>query len=143
MSGPDDAGLPPCMPESELEGADASVRYVLRMARNLAISEVRRGKRTQLVPPEAFEENEALEVVDVLEARELRAALEACRERLPARPREAFDARMEHAGELDDRDLAGLAGMVVNTFHKNLSRARTLLVSCLERHGISLAGIAS
>ena len=118
-------------------GANGLVRLTVRIARNLAVSEVR---RTKARPVEA----EQLEVA-LAEATEgpvgapdpmLRQAITECRDKLPAKPREAFDARIASSGGQDDEDLATSLGMRLNTFLQNFTRARKLLAECLGRRGI-------
>lgn len=120
---------------------NALLRFALRVARNHAIDEVRRAR---LQPSEADALERALhaeqgEVEPVLPDPALRAALERCRDGLPAQPRRAFDLRLAAQGGRADRDLAEEAGMQLNTFLKNVGRARALLVECLKRAGVELA----
>lgn len=113
------------------------LRLALRIARNLAISEVRR-IRARPVPDEDLER--ALEAAadsgpeppDPL----LRAVLARCHERLPEKPRQALDARLGAAGGTNDDDLAQVIGMRLNTFLQNFGRARKLLAECLKRAGV-------
>lgn len=111
------------------------LRLGVRIARNLAISEVR---RTRAVPVEAAELE--LELVDATNPPDpiLRLAIEACRDKLPAKPREALDARLASAGGHDDAALASSVGMRLNTFLQNFTRARQLLAECLARSGVVL-----
>ena len=126
-------------PRLELSGKNASVRYAMRLARNLAISEARRHKRIHLVAPEALEREADESLPDAGDLTDpLQAAVRLCIEKLPERPRQALEARLEDDGASADRTLAELLDMAVNTFHKNLSRARALLAECLGRHGMEL-----
>jgi len=68
----------------------------------------------------------------------LRRAIAECRDKLPAKPREAFDARLASAGGKDDDDLAQAIGMRLNTFLQNFTRARKLLADCLKKRGVSV-----
>lgn len=68
----------------------------------------------------------------------LRAAIDDCRDRLPPKPRQAFDARLASAGGHDDVELATSLGLKVNTFLQNFTRARQLLVDCLNKKGVAL-----
>jgi RNA polymerase sigma-70 factor (ECF subfamily) len=122
---------------------DPLLRLAIRIARNLAVSDLR---RRRLEPVEA----------DVLEGLAhdagafapapdrwrdplLRRALEACREKLPARPAAALDARLASAGADPDAVVAAGVGMRVNTFLQNVIRARRFLADCLRKRGIDLA----
>jgi RNA polymerase sigma-70 factor (ECF subfamily) len=69
----------------------------------------------------------------------LRAVIVRCRERLPAKPREALDARLAESGGDPDAALAERLGMKKNTFLQNFTRARTMLAECLEKNGVDLA----
>jgi RNA polymerase sigma-70 factor (ECF subfamily) len=119
------------------------LRLGIRIARNLAVSELRRNRLDPV-------ETEALDGL----ARDfeqdppgpgrtadpaLRQAIEGCRRQLPARPAAALTARLENAGEEPDARLAERLGMRINTFLQNIGRARRLLADCLKRRGIDLA----
>ncbi len=125
-------------PRFEPDGRpNALLRFTIRIARNLAISEVR---RTKAAPVEA-DTIETL-VVDESPMREpdplLRNAIADCRDKLPPKPREAFDARLANAGGDDDDTLASSLGMKLNTFLQNFTRARKMLADCLGTKGIAL-----
>jgi RNA polymerase sigma-70 factor (ECF subfamily) len=115
-------------------GANGLVRLAVRIARNLAIDEVRRTK-ARPVEPERLEA-ELAEVPAAAPDPMLRTAITECRDKLPAKPREAFDARIASAGGQDDEDLATSLGMRLNTFLQNFTRARKLLAECLGKRGI-------
>jgi RNA polymerase sigma-70 factor (ECF subfamily) len=68
----------------------------------------------------------------------LRAAIAECRDKLPPKPREAFDARLAGDGARDDADLATSIGMRLNTFLQNFTRARKLLAECLGKRGVAI-----
>lgn len=110
----------------------ALVRFSIRIARNLAISEVRRMK----VHDHHVDEIEMPEVAapDPM----LREAIEDCREKLPAKPRAALEARLAAAGAREDEELAAGLAMSRNTFLQNFTRARKFLVDCLGKRGITL-----
>jgi RNA polymerase sigma-70 factor (ECF subfamily) len=123
--------------------ADALLRVGIRIARNLAVSELRRNRLDPM-------EIEALERI----ARDheanppgpdrgadpaLRQAIEDCLRQLPARPAAVLIARLQNAGEEPDARLAKRLGMRINTFLKNFGRARRFLADCLRRRGIDLA----
>ena len=125
-------------PRVERDGRpNALLRLALRIARNAAVDEVRRA-RVAPTEPEALER--ALHAVDAGDVEGalpdplLRRAIERCREGLPPAPRRAFEARA--TGGRADRDLAEAEGMQLNTFLKNVGRARTLLIECLGKAGV-------
>ena len=108
------------------------VRLAVRIARNLAVSELRRTK-THPVEPKHLELAEVRpEAPDPL----LRAAILDCRDKLPGKPRQALDARLEGGNE--DLTLATRLGMQLNTFLQNFARARKLLAECLGKRGIAI-----
>ena len=112
------------------------LRFSIRIARNLAVSELRK-VRTR--PAEAEEIEAALSEDEPPVAAPdpmLRRAIIECREKLPAKPREAFDARLANAGGKDDEDLAQTIGMRLNTFLQNFTRARKLIADCLNKRGV-------
>lgn len=124
-------------PKVERTGANALLRFAIRVARNAAIDELRRARHD---PTEIDRLERALhdeqpadpELPDPL----LREQIETCREQLPAQPARALTARLESRGGTADRDLAEQVGMRLNTFLKNVGRARALLRACLEAAGV-------
>lgn len=114
-------------------------RLSIRIARNLAISEVRR-TRARALPEEeigrALVEHEAtgIEEPDPL----LRDVIARCRERLPEQPRRALDSRIGAAGREGDEAIAQALHMRLNTFLQNFGRARKLLAECLAKAGIHI-----
>lgn len=118
---------------------NALLRFGVRVARNLAIDEVRRlGAR-----PRASADFEALPEPSVEPLRIdpwLRRLIAACREELPTKPAAVLSARLEGEG-LPDRDLARRLGMKLNTFLQNFTRARRALAACLARKGVDLQEI--
>ncbi|MFN0252140.1 MAG: RNA polymerase sigma factor [Kofleriaceae bacterium] len=127
-------------PRFEPDGRpNALLRFTIRIARNLAVSEVR---RTKAAPAQAETIEVALAAVDDSPMREpdplLRAAIADCRDKLPPKPREAFDARLANAGGDDDDTLASSLGMKLNTFLQNFTRARKMLADCLGTRGIAV-----
>lgn len=113
---------------------NALFRLAVTVARNLALSEVRRrrpGPSADEAPPEV---PVAPREPDPLLARLVRA----CVELLPPQPRRAFLARLESRGGADDGVLAAAARMSVNTFLQNVTRARRLLAKCLASKGAEL-----
>ena len=119
------------------------LRLGIRIARNLAISELRRD-RLEPVEIEALEraarEHDAGPPgPDPPADPALRRAIEDCRRQLPAKPALALAARLENEGEVPDSRLAERLGMRPNTFLKNFGRARRFLADCLRRRGIDLS----
>lgn len=113
---------------------NALLRFAVRIARNLAVSEVRRTKARPVdeemleraAPPEEPAPPDPL----------LRRAIAECYERLPDRPKQALDARLKSEGRSGDDDLAASLSMRLNTFLQNFGRARKLLAECLRKHGV-------
>lgn len=112
------------------------LRFAIRIARNLAVSEVRR-TRAAPVEPEDLETTLAVEPHEADPM--LRQAIGDCRDKLPPKPRQALDARLASAGGSDDADLAEQVGMKLNTFLQNFTRARQLLADCLRKKGVDIA----
>jgi len=112
------------------------LRFGFRVTRNLAISELRRQKKQSPVDPGQIAETLESEVKppDPL----LRRVIERCRELLPKKPAQAIEARLHSAGRLPDETLAQQLGMRTNTFLQNITRARKLLVDCLQKNGVEL-----
>ena len=113
------------------------LRFGVRVARNLAVSEVRRTKARPA--PEAeieqarAEQGVAAETPDPL----LRGVLARCYELLPDQPRRVLDLRLSRPGEAD-LALAETLGMRINTFLQNFGRARKLLGECLRKNGVDV-----
>ncbi len=119
------------------------LRFAIRVARNLAVSELRRN-RLDPVEIETLERAAHGHETDVLAPDRpadpaLAQAIEDCRRQLPPRPGAALTARVENAGEEPDAHLAARLGMRTNTFLQNFSRARRFLADCLKRRGIDVA----
>jgi RNA polymerase sigma-70 factor (ECF subfamily) len=112
---------------------NALFRLAVTVARNLALSEVRRrrpGPAPDDVPEVPVEPREP----DPLLARVVRACLDL----LPPQPRRALLARLEARGAAEDGALAAAARMSPNTFLQNVTRARRLLARCLASKGASV-----
>jgi RNA polymerase sigma factor (sigma-70 family) len=123
------------------------LRLGIRIARNLAVSELRRTK-SRPVPEEDLEH--ALAQASQVDAGDrapdplLREVLAKCHERLPEKPRQVITIRLSSEGGRSDDELASLVGMRVNTFLQNFTRARRMLADCLKKHGILVeAGLES
>ena len=118
--------------------ANGLLRLAVRIGRNLAVSEVR---RTRATPTEGGDIEAALAAAEAPPGPPdpmLRRAIDECRDKLPARPRQALDARLTSAGGQADDDLAAALGMRLNTFLQNFTRARQLLADCLTRRGVTI-----
>lgn len=112
---------------------DGLLRLGHRIARNLAVSEIRR--RGGRVADELMDvPDEPPRPPDPM----LRTVIATCREHLPDKPAAALEARLTSAGGEPDLVLAERLGMKLNTFLQNFTRARALLAECLRRHGVDL-----
>ncbi len=121
---------------------ESSLRFAIRVARNLAIDESRRA-RTSLADPPTLERmleaaDPAAETEDAASDPILRRALALCIEALPAKPKAVFMLRLGDAGALGDHQLAAQLKMKRNTFLQNFTRARKYLVECLAGRGVRL-----
>lgn len=118
------------------------VRLAVRIARNLAVSDLRsRGWQV-----DGGEDLETL--LDALAAPLpeepdplLRRLIAACLAALPPRPRAALGARLASGGGEPDAALAAALRMAVNTFLQNVTRARRALAECLRRGGADLEAL--
>lgn len=129
-------------PTQPLAGENASLRFALRLARNLAIDEARRrGREVPLEPawtgdgdppPDPLPPAAPAPLPDP----RLHRAIVACLDELPSRPKAALRARLAAAGSLPDRLLAERLAMQLNTFLQNVTRARRLVEQCLAAAGI-------
>jgi DNA-directed RNA polymerase specialized sigma24 family protein len=116
------------------------LRLSLRIARNLAIDEVRR-VRVSLLDDDALEQAlAAAEPPEVPGGPDpfLRRVIDECRRLLPGKPAEALAARLAGGGAEPDETLAARLGMRLNTFLQNFSRARKLLGDCLAKRKVDL-----
>ncbi|MFT5684958.1 MAG: DNA-directed RNA polymerase specialized sigma24 family protein, partial [Myxococcota bacterium] len=109
------------------------LRLGTRIARNLAIDQTRRN-RVWPVEPADLEVSVEPSMPDPM----LRRAIQACREQLAGPASRALSARLD--GRAPDRELAEVLGMKLNTFLKNVGRARKSLAECLRRRGVTLEG---
>ncbi|HKW93227.1 MAG TPA: RNA polymerase sigma factor [Methylomirabilota bacterium] len=119
------------------------LRLAIRVARNLAISELR---RYRVEPAEIDVLVREAERYDPMRAGAPRAPdpllarrIEDCIGRLPQQPGRAIAARVGSQGAEPDEAVAERLGMRKNTFLQNITRARKLIANCLARHGINLA----
>lgn len=121
-------------PRFEPDGrANALLRFAIRCARNVAVSELR---KTGRAVPE-LDEREG-EVAPIEPDPALRRVILQCRELLPRRPGQALEQRLTRGRLASDRELAASLNMRLNTFLQNVGRARKLLAACLERHGVGV-----
>lgn len=126
-------------PRIEIDGRGNSLlRFTIRVARNLAVSETRRRR----VDPETTTRLEAMPIEDACEPVVpdplLRDVIAKCREKLPDKPAQALTARLDGPWRAD-AEIAESLGMRANTFLQNFGRARRLLAECLGKHGIDVA----
>lgn len=118
------------------------LRFSFRIARNLAISELRRAR---LRPTEADEIERKLGSMAGGEGPEppdpmLRRVIKLCRDKLPPKPRQVLDLRVSSGGGASDKELAAKLDMTKNTFLQNFTRARKTLAECLSTNGVCLNG---
>jgi RNA polymerase sigma-70 factor (ECF subfamily) len=109
------------------------LRLGLVIAKNLAIDETRRRREDAL--PVGHDASFEPAAPDPL----LRRRIAECFEKLPPQPALAMQARIEAGGLDADVVVAERIGMRTNTFFQNVARARKLLVTCLERHGVTFS----
>lgn len=108
----------------------ALLRLSMRIARNLALDEVKRGRRAALTEGPVEADAAYLEPPgDPL----LRAVVVGCLEELPPKPRQAMQARLDSGGQDPDPELAERCHMTRNTFLQNVTRARRFLAECLQK----------
>jgi RNA polymerase sigma-70 factor (ECF subfamily) len=128
-------------PRIEIDGkGESSVRFAIRVARNLAVSEVRRLQspaRAKQLEAELAESppHTALEPDPLL-----RRLIVMCRDKLSGKPAAALAQRLTR-GELPDRELAASVGMQLNTFLQNIGRARKAISACLQKQGVELEAV--
>lgn len=126
----------------ERDGApNALLRVTLRIARNLAIDEVRR-VRSVAVGDDDHDASLAFATSPALPDPLLRDAIGHCSDQLPPKPKRALLARLASHGGEHDATLAARLGMQLNTFLQNFTRARKLLADCLRGRGVDLGDLA-
>lgn len=111
--------------------------WIYRIARNRALNVIRRRNTWGTVSLSADEAPALSGDADAsrpIERTELAAALEACRETLPADQREVFDLR--HADEMSYAEIAVAVDVPEGTVMSRLYRARQKMRECLESKGI-------
>lgn len=127
-------------PTIALEGENASLRYVTRLARNLAVREAERMGIFVSMDRDDPAGHEPEVAPGPISDPGLRRAIQDCLKRLPAKPGRALAARLRGQGSLPDRDLASGVRMTLNTFLQNVVRARKHMAECLESKGVALGG---
>jgi RNA polymerase sigma-70 factor (ECF subfamily) len=116
------------------------VRFAVRAARNLAVSEKRR-LRCVPTPDEAFDAalfEAALLARSAAPDPLLRRVIQECHDKLPEKPARALDARLASGGAEPDVAIAERLAMKLNTFLQNVTRARAFLAECLRGRGVDL-----
>ena len=123
--------------ERTFTGENGSLRFTLRIARNVALEEVRRARLDHLVALDDLDPSSepSIDPTPPSDPGLLRA-IKGCVLRLRGKPRDALLTRLAHGHELGDRDVAASLGMAVNTFLQNVVRARKLVAACLEGKGL-------
>jgi RNA polymerase sigma-70 factor (ECF subfamily) len=114
------------------------LRLSLRAARNLAVSELRRRRVAEQALQQLAQRSEADVAAWSPPDPLLRERIADCRRKLPQKPACALEQRLANSGGHPDRVLAANAGMQLNTFLQNITRARKLLAECLRRAGVDL-----
>lgn len=114
------------------------LRLAQRIVKNAAIDELRkrRADPTELDALERFAQSSTPAPLEPDPL--LRKVIATCREKLKGKPAEVLDARLQNAGQEPDATLAERLSMTLNTFLQNFTRARKLLLQCLEKHGVFL-----
>ena len=126
-------------PSRSLEGPNASLRFAIGVARNVAREEIRRAGLGRMISIEDLDVPPEPAVIDDPPADPgLARIIRSCLDVLPSRPRQAILARIDMGGIAPDRALADMMQMTVNTFLQNIVRARALLAQCIEKHGVAL-----
>jgi DNA-directed RNA polymerase specialized sigma24 family protein len=117
-------------------GENASLRFALRVARNVALEEVRRARLDHLIALADLDPSSepSVDPKPPTDSGLIRA-IRDCVSRLRGKPRDALLARLARGHELPDRDVAASLGMAVNTFLQNVVRARKAVAVCLEGKG--------
>lgn len=127
--------------ERRLEGANASLRFAIGLARNLARTEARRMGRLKFLPPEELPEVSQ----DPLASSDpgLAAAIRDCLARLTSKLRKVLEARIALGPFQPDRETAEGLRLKPNTFLQCVVRARRQMRKCLEGKGVPVWEIPS
>jgi len=117
---------------------DTLVRLAVQIAHNLSIDHVRRERRLALTERRELVALGSAEIDDSPPPDPLlREVIMGCIAKLPSKPSAALSARLENFGTDPDETLAIRLGMQLNTFLKNIGRARQLLLECLKARGVA------
>jgi DNA-directed RNA polymerase specialized sigma24 family protein len=122
-----DTGVPP------LTGTNASLRFAIVLAKNLARNEARKRVREEVLPPEDMPD--VVVEPDPDPEPRLRSAIRECVEALTGKLSQVMSLRLGNDGSLSDRELAEQIPMKVNTFVQNVVRARKQIDTCLDGKG--------
>lgn len=126
-----------CAARCEPDGKpNALLRLAIRIAHNLSVSELRRARIQP--PPGTIPGNPDPPAPEPPPDPLLRRRIVDCIEKLPRKPHDALEARLDAAGGVSDAHLAAALKMRLNTFLQNVVRARRLLRDCLRRAGIEV-----
>ena len=129
-------------PERVMEGRHASLKFAFRVARNVALEEIRRCRHDRFVDLDKLDNLPEGSLDPHLCDPALSRAITECIESLPDQPRKALTARLDNDC-LPDRVLAEHLRMRLNTFLQNVVRARRGLENCLEDRGVRLEEVLS
>jgi DNA-directed RNA polymerase specialized sigma24 family protein len=110
------------------------LRFAITTARNVAIDEMRKKKTGE--PLEDDYPSLAVEPTQVDPM--LRTQILKCKDKLPAMPKRALEERLAARGEVHDEVTAKRLNWSLNALLQNFSRARKLLIECLEKAGVPL-----
>lgn len=117
---------------------NALLRWSIRIARNLAISETRRRRIAPDVITRLERGSDEVALEPEIPDPMLRGLIARCRDQLPDKPAEALRARLDGPWRAD-AEIAAALGVRTNTFLQNFTRARKLLAACLGAHGVDVA----
>ena len=125
----------------ELQGENASLRFAIGMARNIARSEARRHGRLVYLPPEELPDAGMMPELPVSPS--LVQFIRDCFRTLARRPRSALEARLREGAGRSDHEVAAELGMTKNTFLQNIVRARRQMRACLAHKGVAVEEMPS
>ena len=118
-------------------GENATLRFALRVARIVALEEVRASRSERLVPLEELDPSREPEVPpQPVKDDGFLHAIRDCIDRLSGAPKRALLARLHGGHTHGDRALASLVRMQLNTFLQNIVRARRAVAECLAGKGL-------
>lgn len=125
--------------QEPLTGADASRRLVRVIARRMALNLIRKHRREVLAGDDDVPEPDPGPVMEPSDPL-LRERLLECVAQLTGVLGAAMRVRLQHGHRPEDEQ-ARLAGMLKNTFHQNIRRARLAVLDCLVQKGIALSEV--